>query len=126
MRDEVGGAIGCAAVGVVEQRIAERVVVRVGLAAASRVALTLALQYETQQAHGDLEYARQVHVVVDGQQVAVLVRVEDVELDAVEAVQALDQLIELVELGHAVPVEADASKLGIVLHCVVVVGDVGF
>ena len=89
------------------------VVVGVHLAGVA-VALALALNDEAEDARGDGEDARQVVVVVDGQQVAVPVRVADVELDAAEAVQTLHQLVELFELAGRLAVEAEATELGVV------------
>ncbi len=50
------------------------------------VAFALAEYDQAEDAHGDLLHSGEVVVVVDGQEVAVFVRVVDVELDAVEAV----------------------------------------
>ena len=83
--------------------------------AAIVVAFALALYDQTQYARGHVEHPLQIVVVVDGQQVAVLVRVADVELDAVEAVQTLHKLIKLVKLVQTLAVKSESTKLGVIL-----------
>lgn len=100
------------------------------LAVGGGVALAATEYDKPEHANGDLEHARQIVIVVDGQQLAVLVRVEDVEGNVDEAVQPLKQCVELVELADCVAIETEATKLGVVLalaleHAVLRVVDVG-
>lgn len=79
-----------------------------------RIAFALAEYDEAKYAHGDVQHTRQVVVVVDRQQLAVLVRVVDVKLDAAQAVQAFEQLIEIFEFARAETIKSEATKFGVV------------
>ncbi len=119
---EIGGAIRrarCVQVLIVGRLVQVVLVVGqvagVGMVVEGVVALAFALNDQAEDADGHLEHSGQVHVIVDGQQVAVFVRVANVELDAVEAVQTFEHLVKVFEFGDGVTVETEPAKLSIVL-----------
>lgn len=62
----------------------------------------------------DLKHTRQVIIVINGQQLAIAVRIVDIERDAGQAVQPLEQRVELVELGYGEAVEPEATEFSVV------------
>lgn len=94
------GQIVRIAVRVAGERLVTSRKVATATAGISVVALALALYYKSKDTGRDLQHSGQVHVVVDGQQVAIFVRIANVELDAIEAVKTFDELIKVLKLAN--------------------------